>query len=210
MTGLLLKDFYTLRQYGKSLLLVLVFFSLLSLGMDNPAMFFEGFFVLMSMMMTIYSFSYDMLAKWDRYALSLPVTKKDIVMSKYLLSVILGLGGTILSFALTFVILKIKPVDDFTFSDHLTATAAILGIALLFISIILPMIFKFGVEKSRILLVIVFALPSAAFIVVGQLGLTLPSEADFQSFIKIMPVGTIVIFVLSYFLSLSIFSRKEF
>ena len=61
------------------------------------------------MMITITSFSYDALAKWDRYALSLPLTRKDIVAGKYLLSIILCLLATILSFLISTVILKFDP-----------------------------------------------------------------------------------------------------
>ena len=44
MIGLILKDFYTLRQYSKTMLFMLVFFALISLGLDNPATFFEGIY----------------------------------------------------------------------------------------------------------------------------------------------------------------------
>ncbi|MEL7656992.1 MAG: ABC-2 transporter permease, partial [Bacillota bacterium] len=95
MIGLILKDFYTIRQYSKTMLFMLVFFALISAGLDNPAAFFEGFIIIMSTMMSIYSFSYDNLAKWDRYGLSLPVTRKEVVASKYILSLLLCLIGAV-------------------------------------------------------------------------------------------------------------------
>jgi len=209
MMGLLLKDFYTLRQYGKALLFMLVFFAIISFGMDNPAMFFEGFFVMMSMMMTITSFSYDALAKWDRYALSLPLTKKDIVTGKYLLAIILCLSGTVISFLLTFLILKINPVSGFGVSEHLLATAVIFAIALFFASVLIPLVFKFGVEKGRFFLIAIFAMPTAALLVIDQLGLTKPSDVVLLNFAKLTPLLAILLFLLSYLLSVKIFSSKE-
>ena len=210
MAGLLLKDLYTLRQYGKSMLFMLVFFSLLSLGMDNPATFSEGFFLLMSSMMIIYSFSYDTLAKWDRYALALPVTRRDIVMSKYLLAVLLIAGGTIVSFCLSYVILQFKPVEGFGLEEHLIATIGILSVAILFVSLLLPLVFKFGVEKSRLFLIAIFAAPTAAILVMKQLGLPTPSESDLTAILKLAPLICLALFVLSYFISLKIYSKKEF
>ena len=210
MIGLLLKDLYTLRQYGKSLLFMLVLFAVISSGLDNPAAFFEGFFILMSMMMTITSFSYDNLAKWDRYALSLPVTRKDVVGAKYLLSIVLCLGSTIISFLISAVVLKIKPMEGFGITDQLYATAAIVSIAMFFTGILLPLTFQFGVEKSRIFMIAIFALPSAAIIALDRMGIPMPTEASLLNLIKLVPIAVVLFYLLSYLLSVKIFSGKEF
>jgi hypothetical protein len=83
-------------------------------GTDNPATFLTGVIVLLCMMMTITSFFIVALANWDRYALSMPVSKKKIVASKFLLSRILCLSG--LCFISGFqAILKITgPVEGFS------------------------------------------------------------------------------------------------
>ena len=209
MIGLLLKDFYTLRQYGKTMLFMLVLFAVISAGLDNPATFFEGFIILMSMMMTITSFSYDALAKWDRYALSLPVTRKEIVASKYLLSVILCLFAAILSFLISMVVLKISPVEGFGMAEHLFATGAIICAAFFFAGILLPLTFKFGVEKSRIFLLAIFAAPTAAVIALDKIGIQMPTEASLNAFAKLLPFLIIIFYLLSYLLSVRIYSAKE-
>jgi ABC-type transport system involved in multi-copper enzyme maturation permease subunit len=212
MIGLLLKDVYTMRQYIKTLLFMLIFFAMISAGLDNPATFFEGFIILMSMMLTISSFSYDDLAKWDRYALSLPITRKEVVAGKYLLSIVLCIAATVVSFLISLVILTVKPVEGFGLAEQLYATAAIVSAAFFFTGILLPLTFKFGVEKSRILLFVVFAAPSAAVIAFDKLGIPvlLPSEASLISFLKLFPLIMIPLYYLSYRLSVQIFSGKEF
>ena len=209
MIGLLLKDFYTLRQYGKTMLFMLFFFAVISAGLDNPATFFEGFFIIMSMMITITSFSYDALAKWDRYALSLPITKKDIVAGKYLLSIILCLLATIISFLISTVILKFDPVEGFGMAEHLYATGAIICAALFFSGILLPLTFQFGVEKSRIFLVAIFAAPTAAVIALDKIGIQMPTETSLLAFAKLLPFLIIIFYLLSYLLSVRIYSSKE-
>lgn len=209
MTGLLLKDFYTLRQYLKTMLFMFLFFGLISSGLDNPATFFEGFIIFMSMMMTLTSFSYDTLAKWDRYALSMPVSRKELVASKYILSVILCLGGTIVSFLISLVILKLDPVEGFGMKEHIYATAAIVSISVFFSAVILPLIFKFGVEKCRFLLIAVFAAPTAVLIAVAKLGVPMPSESTLLFILKLLPVLAVLCYLLSFCISVRIFSAKE-
>ncbi len=209
MIGLLLKDIYTMRQYVKTLLFMLVFFAVISAGLDNPATFFEGFIILMSMMLTISSFSYDDLAKWDRYALTLPVSRKEIVAGKYLLSIVLCVAATVISFLISAIILTVKPVEGFGLTEQLFATAAIVSIAFFFTGILLPLTFKFGVEKSRILMFVIFAAPSAAVIALDKLGIPMPTEASLMSFLKLLPLIVILLYYLSYRLSVRVFSKKE-
>lgn len=210
MIGLLLKDIYTMRQYAKTLLFMLVFIAVISAGLDNPAVFFEGFFILMSIMLTISSFSYDDLAKWDRYALSLPVARKEIVGGKYLLSIVLCLSGTLISFLISMIVLAVKPVEGFGFTEQLYSTVAIVSVAFFFSGILLPMTFQFGVEKSRLLVLVIFAVPAAAVIAMDKMGIPMPTEDSFLDFIKLLPLVVILLYYLSYRLSVRIYAGKEF
>lgn len=210
MIGLMLKDIYTMRQYVKTLLFMLIFFALISAGLDNPATFFEGFIILMSTILAISSFSYDDLAKWDRYALTLPVSRKEIVAGKYLLSIVLCAAATAISFLVAAIILAVKPVEGFGLTEQLLATAAIVSVALFFTGALLPLTFKFGVEKSRLLMFVIFAAPTAAVIALDKLGIPMPTEASLLSFLKLLPLIVILLYYLSYRLSVRIFSKKEF
>jgi ABC-2 type transport system permease protein len=209
MMGLILKDFYTLRQYVKTLLITLALFAVISIGLDNPASFYEGFIVLMSMMMSIYTFSYDNLAKWDRFGLSLPITRKEVVAGKYIVSLLLCFIGAVLSFTLSSIILFFKPVTDFGVTEHLLSLAGVIMLVMIFFSILLPLIFKFGVEKSRMLLIALFAAPTAIIISLQQLGISLPSSDTIFSVFKLLPLVAIVLYILSFLLSVRIYSSTE-
>lgn len=209
MIGLLLKDFYTMRQYGKTMIFMLILFSVISAGQDNPAVFFEGFFMMIAMTMAITSFGYDTVAKWDRYALSLPVTRAEVVASKYLLSLILCFGGAVISFLVSAAILRFKPVEDFSMTMHLYVTAGLIGVVLFLSGIMLPLTFKFGTEKSRIILVGIFALPTAAIIAIGKMGIPMIPETTLIAIAKLLPFFLILFYLLSYYLSVKIFSAKE-
>jgi ABC-2 type transport system permease protein len=210
MIGLLLKDLYILRQYLKTMLIMAAFFALISAGLDNPAAFFSGVIVLLCVMMTITSFSYDALANWERYALSMPVTRKEVVASKYLLALILCLAGAVISFPVSLAVLKITgPVEGFGMSEHLYSTVALICIAYVFVAVLLPLIFKFGVEKCRIFMIAVFAAPTAAVIALSKAGIPMPSEDSLKTFIQLLPVLVILLNLASYFISVRIFKRKE-
>jgi hypothetical protein len=209
MIGLLLKDLYTLRQYVRTLLLMLVIYMVISAGLDNPASFFEGFIIIMSMMITITSFSYDDLAKWNRYVLSMPVTRKEIVGAKYLLSIVLCLAGTIISFLISSIVMKFEPVDGFGLKDHLLMTMMLVSVAAFFIGILLPLTFRFGVEKSRFFMIAIFAAPSAILIALDKSGVRFPTEASLLLIAKLLPFLMIVLFSISYLVSVKIFTSKE-
>jgi len=209
MIGLLLKELYTLRQYLKTLLFMLVLFAVISAGLDNPSAFLEGFIILMSAMLTISSFSYDEMSKWNRYALAMPLTRKEIVGSKYLLSIVLCLTGAAISFVISQIVLIIKPMEEFGLREQLLTVGAILCVAFIFIGLLMPLTFQFGVEKSRLLMILVFATPTAGILVLSKMGIPMPSESSIITFAKVIPVFTVALYVLSYWISVKIFSGKE-
>lgn len=52
---------------------------------------------MMFAMMVVTTISCDDLAKWDAYALTMPVTRKEMVLSKYLVMVLLNTLRAVLS-----------------------------------------------------------------------------------------------------------------
>jgi len=150
MKGLILKDLINLRRYGRSIFLFIAVFALFGLMSKNWD-FLEGIIILMFTMMTVTTFSYDDIAKWDIYALSLPVSRRQIVRSKYLLAILLSLAGILLSLAVNSILALVK---DINIVDKLLTAYIIFAVATVFTCILLPLIYKFGVEKSRIFLTV--------------------------------------------------------
>lgn len=206
MKGLLIKDICNLKKYSKTVFVILTFYVLYGVMMNNSS-FISGMIILLFSMMAITSFSYDDLAKWDKYALSLPITRKEMVLSKYLLALILAVLGSLTSFlaALFFTFIKM-PVD---MEEQLIITYVVFAIAILFLSVMLPLIYKFGVEKSRMMIFIVFGIPTAAFFVLANIGFKLPTEAQLISMLYYSPIALIAMFIISYFISYSFFSKRD-
>ena len=91
--GLILKDLLQLKSYKKTLIVFIIVFVATSIAQENTKNILIVMMTLGLGMFSIATFSYDEMAKADKYLLTLPVTKKDIVMAKYILvisSTVLG------------------------------------------------------------------------------------------------------------------------
>ena len=74
MTGLMLKDMYSLRTYFlKQLALMTVLYLAISVGLMKNFSFLSPMLTMSVVMMLISSFSVDEASSWDSYALTLPV-----------------------------------------------------------------------------------------------------------------------------------------
>ena len=100
MKGLLIKDILNMKNYMKQLVLVLIFFIAYGIFLKNGT-FVGTMITLMLSMQVITTMSYDEYAKWDKYALTMNINRKDIIISKYIfftISIIIGIVvGVILS-----------------------------------------------------------------------------------------------------------------
>ena len=99
----------------------------------------------LSYIFIIKSFQIDELNKCDYFFNSMPIDKEDIVYSKYILSTIIILISLIFSYIYSYVIKSIWYVDLLTIESILI----ILNLLLLLVSITLPIIFKYGYNKTE-------------------------------------------------------------
>lgn len=202
MKGLLLKDIINLKQQGKIYLLMLGIW--LAIGFVNKdGNFFGGIMMMLTVLIPISAIAYDEKAKWDRYALTMPVTRKDIVLSKYILAVVCAIGGTFLSEIISVIITK-KP------KESLITSLMFFSLGLIFASIVLPIIFKFGIEKGRLLMLAVVLMPTVLAMILSKAGVSLPSDAMIQRAIPFSPIAAVLIIIFSSIISTHIYRRKEF
>lgn len=208
MRGLLIKELRNIRRYAKTLLILLVFYTALSFTWGNgEGSFLSGMIVMLVLIMSITSFSYDDLCKWDRYALTLPLTRREIVRSKYLFAMIL-LGAGLLLALLAGVGLSLAGGGE-GLAETLASVAGSLIAALFLISVMIPLIYRFGTEKSRLILFAVAVLPTAVLFLLYQFGVPVTERALKIALFAAVP-ASVVLFYLSYRVSAAIYERKEF
>ncbi len=210
MIGLLLKDLFNLKKYIKQISFTVVIFGLFAVYLKDPS-YFIGMFVMISSMLVITSMSYDEYAKWDKFALAMPVLKRDIVLSKYILSLVAVTFGTIVSTGLAFimsVVMKLQKSEEILLSSGMIAL-----VMLLFLSILIPILFKYGVEKARLLMFGVIVIPALAVAglvkLSGKLNIPKPNAEQMKMLGYIFPVFVLAVLFLSYRTSVFLYNKKE-
>lgn len=203
MIGLLMKDILNLRKQGKVLGLLFVFYLVMALSSDNPYMFLSIVSLLM-VMLTMTSMAYDERSHWERYALTMPVSRKTLVLSKYLLGFLLMLAAGLLN------IIFLLIVSKETFTESVVYTLGVMGIALFFMSLILPILFRYGVEKGRLLMMAVLFTPTLLVVLGARMGLTIPEVPQVKPIMVGMFLALLVLLVAlsSILLSVKIFENK--
>ena len=216
--GLITKDILQLKSYKRTLIVFIIIFTITSISGES------GIGNILAIMLTVgfgmfsmASFNYDETTKADRYILTLPLTKKEIVLSKYILvigSTIIGsIIGVILSYIVTFVMSKQLPNIEEIISVGL---GGILGIGLIE-GIQIPCVYKWGAEKGRIQMVIVTALVAllaGGIVFIGEkANIQLPINNILDVLNKFLPliliVLTIIIYYVSYKVAYKIYAKKE-
>lgn len=211
MKGLIKKDFLLLKNNLVYYLVVTIVFVAFSItGMDFNVAFMLPF---IAVMIFISTFSWDDFNNWNAYAITLPVGRKNIVKSKYISAVILMMVSSLLALSIT-VLTLVCSKETFDLTTVLSdIMGTLLGLVLV-VSLLVPCIYKFGVEKGRIIL---FAMVFG----VAILGGAISKLWDFSSITNwlnslesiwfiIFPLVVFVSLGISYVVSKSIYLRKEF
>lgn len=207
MKGLLIKDLLNLKKNFSTVIIMIALYFLFAFKSGDPSIL-VGMIVLLFTTMSITSISYDDLAKWDKFALAMPLSRKKIIYSKYILAIVLSLFGVVISTAIGYLIILLK--GKISISAFLMTSYLIFSISIIFSSIILPLIFKFGVEKSRLMMMAVLAIPMVIVYILSELGVPMPSENQFMNILKISPLINLVILYLSSRISYNIYRKKDF
>lgn len=146
MKGLILKDLYLLKSYGKQYILIFGAMVMYAIIMRS-ASFAVIYFVLMGSTAVLSSMSMDEAVSFHKYALTMPVSLSTIIRSKYILFLItIGVGiivGLLIKLFLFLVPFGMR--DSFGREGFaVTITVFVLSNA-----ISMPAMFKLGVEKAR-------------------------------------------------------------
>jgi len=203
MIGLILKDFINLKKQSKMIGVLAIFYLIFSKATNNNSMF-GAIMLMIFAMMPITALSFDEKANWDKYGLTMPVSRTQMVLSKYILGIILSLFALILNF-----IAQILLGTEMNI-ENIIIILVIFGISIVFISLMLPIIFKFGVEKGRMLMFVVLMLPTMIILLFKDFIKAPPSDEVIEKALYALPVVIIVILTLSILMSINIYNKKEF
>ena len=211
MTGLILKDLLVLRKTLRTYILFLLFYFVMALLNLFSIAFITAFVQIIVMILPMSSFAYDDLAKWDRYAMTLPLGRRAVVRAKYafvLLMVLVAAAFALVS-CVALSITAAQPVEE-----NLAAGVGALSVGLLAVDITLPLNYKMGPERARPFLYAVIFIPVILFILMAQAGWLdgleqLPPSAVLP-LLAVIPLVILLGLPVSYLASCRIVDKKEF
>ncbi|KGR86468.1 ABC-2 transporter permease [Lysinibacillus odysseyi] len=211
MTALIMKDLYAIKGQMKSAIYLLLFFMVLAFFFDMGPIVVM-FAVLFGSLQVMTSFAFDEMSKWDKYGLTLPVSRRKIIASKYVLSLLLTIGSAV---SLTPIILLFNLFfRSFSTDELFSMLCVISAAALLMLSVSIPIFLKFGTQKGRFFLFAVIFIPVffTSFISenVARFSISLPSVQTLKLLAYGAPFFMLLPLMLSYLLSIKIYANKEF
>lgn len=167
MKGLLLKDLFVLQRQAKFYLLIVA--ALVVVSFFNPTMqvFVAMYFVLFGMMLPITAMAYDERSGWDKLALAMPVTRKKLVVGKYLLGGLLLVGAIAVTALLKGIYGVVIGWDAAIPQAVMMVTIGML-LGSVFLSVLLPVMFKVGTEKGRLVMMFMILIPIGVGILLGK------------------------------------------
>ena len=206
MKGLLYKDLLMVAKYCRSFLLVIAIF-VAALLVEPGNTFYMVYTCLFVGMVPMTLISYDERDKWSHFSGILPVSRGMLVSVKYLTGLLFQLGVLILSGAAWFV--GLRRTGFFVVEEYLSTLVVLMSVSLLGPTLLLPCIFKLGVEKGRMAYYAVIVIFGAAAGIVAYAELDLSAIA-----LPDWGIGGVFficagLFALSWLLSIRIYEKKE-
>ncbi len=212
MKSVVLKDLYNMRGNGKS---VLISFLILAVAMASTGVgvLYSGAILCSSLIVS--TFAYDDRCDWAKYAVVMPISRNELVAGKYAMLTLLVVGGMAVSFLASLVSNAITgqiPLNQSGLQELLISTLAALVFALVYGSIAIPLILRFGAEQGRILLLVALLVPAAVCFAVYQVGKWLGIVLTDQGVVLLVcgaAVAALVWMAVSYRISCGIFAKQE-
>lgn len=208
MKGLILKDLYMIKSYCRVFMLSVLIFLAVSLLNEESFVFFV-YPCMLCGMIPVTLISYDERFRWQQYSAALPCTRRQLVVSKYLIGLISELAAIVLTGTAHAV--KALAVGSFVPRSLLSLLAVAFFAALTFPSITLPFIFKFGAEKGRVAFYGAIGVMCALFVVVSRFEQPLFDQQNgFGAAPPVLVLAGLAVYALSCCLSIALYGRREF
>lgn len=210
MLGLIKKDLLLIKANLKSMIIIFVIYIMLA---------FQGTFdvtfiiPIIGIMLFISTFSYDDFNNWNAYAVTLPNGRKNVVRAKYIVSIILMIILAVVAFFIGIGISYIK-TNSINLDEIISSLMGTMLSSVIIISLLYPIVFKFGATNGRIILfAVVFGIAGIGTLIAQFIDMTpiinIINKLDNYLLIAI-PIIYIILLGISYLISSKIYQNKEF
>lgn len=205
MKGLVLKEIYNLKGFGRILGLLVALYAVVGVITGSTA-YIWTVLMLLCAMLPMTSSALDDQANWNAYAQCMPVSRTQQVVAKYLMTLIVAVSLVAVSLLVTLLASLRNTVN---WDETFLGMGVSFCMALLLTALLMPAVIKFGVEKAR--LVIMIGVMLAMILFTGLLGTDVAAQAPVLRIIPyVLPPVAVVLFGLSVLVSVRIYEAKEF
>ena len=210
MLGLIKKDFLLIKANLKSMIIIFVIYVMLAFQGTFDVTFIVP---LIGIMLFISTFSYDDFNNWNSYAVTLPDGRKNVVKAKYIASIILTIILAIVSLAIGIGI-SYTQKNSINLDEIISSQMGTMLSSVIIISLLYPIVFKFGATNGRIILfAVVFGIAGIGALIAQFVDMTsiinMINRLDSYSLIAI-PIISAILLGISYLISNKIYQNKEF
>ena len=208
MIGLIYKDLMVMRKTLALYWVIFAVYGYMGIAYDQGGLLFAMVLVLSSIL-PVSSIAYDERCKWDKIANTAPLSRKEIVMAKYLFAILL----TVFSVAVCFVIYLFDSRMPMT--EKLIMCYMLTMGGMLYQALLLPVNIKFGAEKGRNIMLAIMFIPVLLVVAVSNTGLVdLSAVVQFlennEQLIPYIVTATVaVVYAASVTLSVKIYENKD-
>jgi len=217
MRGLIEKDLRLTIARKQTLLIFFVV--ALIMGMSVDGSFIIGYLTMLAIMVAIGTISYDEYDNGFAFLLTLPFGRKTYVKEKYLFSLLIGAAAWLLGVVVYIIgnLIRHTPAD---LAVELPMLLTLLPVMYLTAAIMIPLQLKYGSEKSRFVLFLIFGI--IAIVLFGSkryfsgeesFVLNLVRSLEGKSPMAILLVAAVVWLVaafISYLFSVQVMVKREF
>ncbi|KYG29507.1 ABC-2 transporter permease [Alkalihalobacillus trypoxylicola] len=219
MRGLVLNQYYTVDKSLKNYFFISVLLVAVMLLSSNDMLLSMATWVPIMFMISpaFEALKHESASGWNKFVLTFPIKRRHVVQSHYYFFLLLLLAGTMITFLLIFAMNEF--IGGIQVSALLNSLMNGMGIAFIIGYVSYPLTYYYGTEKSDMILYIGVFSAIGIYIFAGWLfqqiislgwfGLSVEGHIDLI-FSLLFLVLNLIIFILSYFVTVFIYQKKEF
>lgn len=153
------------------------------------------------------TFSFEEMSQWNKFVNTLPIERKTIVQSKFILGILLTIATLIILSPIVY--FSSEVIHLLSFKELFSAFVLILSTSLIYLSITIPIYIKFGMQTGKFVIFAIVFIPvfSTGFVqyFIREIGVN-----QLMQYMKLLPIASLVLLVLSYFVSVKWYEKKQY
>lgn len=204
MNGLIYKEICMFKSQFKSW--IFAFAILIGYGFIlNSMSILLVMTALMGVLSCLTTFTYDKTYRCDEYVAAMPLSRKKIVVSKYVFLLLLDLA---LTFSTGLVVAMLSPFFNEDLWSVVPSALGVLGATVFLQAVLLPIIYTWGPEKARFALVITGVTPYILLMLLK--GKAVDMEPQFwMNLLKAAPFILVTVIGISLYVSVKVYKKKD-